>query len=86
VRVHTAGKKTIRHPVLGKLTVAFEALTLDSTPDIRIVTYLAEPDTASADALDLLRSWLATTSATPTAQASSTAGEEEPAPPQKLGR
>jgi transcriptional regulator with XRE-family HTH domain len=86
VKVHTAGTKAIRHPVVGELTVAFETLTLDSTPDIRIVTYLAEPATASADALDLLRSWLATTSAAPTAQASSTAGEEDSAAPQNSGR
>jgi transcriptional regulator with XRE-family HTH domain len=62
VQVHTAGTKAIRHPVVGELTVAFETLTLGSTPDVRIVTYLADPGTPSADALDLLRSWVATTS------------------------
>ncbi|WP_405721234.1 helix-turn-helix transcriptional regulator [Streptomyces sp. NBC_01537] len=61
VRIHTAGTKTIRHPVVGELTVAFEPLTLDSAPDVRIVTYLTDPGTPSADALDLLRSWVATT-------------------------
>ncbi|WP_406382340.1 hypothetical protein [Streptomyces sp. NBC_01618] len=34
---------------------------LDSTPDVRIVTYLTDAGTASADALDLLRGWVATT-------------------------
>lgn len=86
VKVHTAGRKAIRHPVVGELTVAFETLTLDSSPDIRIVTYLAEPGTASADALDLLRSWLATTSATPATRAPSATGEEESAAPQNLRR
>jgi hypothetical protein len=61
VKTHTAGTKAIRHPVVGELTVAFETLTLASTPDIRIVTYLADAGTPSADALDLLRSWVATT-------------------------
>lgn len=86
VKVHTAGRKAIRHPVVGELTVTFETLTLDSSPDIRIVTYLAEPGTASADALDLLRSWHATTSATPTTQTSPTASEEESTAPQNTGR
>lgn len=60
VTVHVAGTKAIRHPVVGELTVAYQTLTLDSTPDVRIVTYLADPGTSSADALDLLRSWTAT--------------------------
>jgi transcriptional regulator with XRE-family HTH domain len=63
VTIHAAGAKTIRHPVVGELTVAYETLTLDSAPGIRIVTYLADPGTPSADALDLLRSWVATTHA-----------------------
>ncbi|PBC39418.1 transcriptional regulator [Rhodococcus sp. ACS1] len=61
VTVHTSGTKSIRHPVVGELTVAFETLALGSTPDVRIATYLADPGTPSADALDLLRSWVATT-------------------------
>ena len=60
VRTHTAGTKTIRHPVVGELTLSFDSLGLGSTPDIAIVTYLADPRTPSADALDLLRSWTAT--------------------------
>ena len=61
VNVHTAGTKAIRHPVVGELTLGFETLTLASAPDVRIVTYLADPGSPSADALDLLRSWVATT-------------------------
>ena len=60
--MHTAGTKTIRHPVVGELTLGFETLTLASAPDVRIVSYLADPGSPSADALDLLRSWVATTS------------------------
>jgi hypothetical protein len=62
VTIHAAGTKAIRHPVVGELTVAYETLVLASTPDVRLVTYLADPGTPSADALDLLRSWVATTS------------------------
>ncbi|MER5802120.1 helix-turn-helix transcriptional regulator [Streptomyces mirabilis] len=61
VTVHAAGTKAIRHPVVGELTVAYETLTLGSAPDVQIVTYLADPGTPSADALALLRSWIATT-------------------------
>jgi len=62
VKTHTAGTKAIRHPVVGELTVAFETLTLASAPDVRIITYLTNAGSPSADALDLLRSWVATTS------------------------
>ena len=58
-------------PVVGELTVVFETLTLASAPDVRIVTYLTDPGTPSADALDLLRSWVATTTAVSTPQVSS---------------
>jgi hypothetical protein len=55
VKTHTSGTKAICHPVVGELTVAYETLALGSTPDVRIVTYLTDPHTPSADALDLLR-------------------------------
>ncbi|TCM37889.1 helix-turn-helix transcriptional regulator [Kribbella sp. VKM Ac-2568] len=82
VRVHAAGTKAIRHPVVGELTVAYETLTLGSAPDVRIVTYLADPDTPSADALDLLRSWSATTiaSAEPEHSAPSSPARGQTAP------
>jgi transcriptional regulator with XRE-family HTH domain len=60
VAVHTAGSKTLHHPVVGELTVAYETLTLSSAPEVNIVTYLTDPGTPSADALNLLRSWTAT--------------------------
>jgi hypothetical protein len=47
-------------PSSEKSPLGFETLTLASAPDIRIVVYLADPATPSADALDLLRSWVAT--------------------------
>lgn len=60
VDTHTTGQKSIRHPVVGEVTLEFETLSVGSAPDVRIGTYLAEPETPSADALDLLRSWVAT--------------------------
>ena len=71
VKTHTSGTKRIHHPVVGELTVAYETLTLGSAPDIRIATYLTDPGTPSADALDLLRSWVATTGTVATSPGSS---------------
>ncbi|MGW4909156.1 helix-turn-helix transcriptional regulator [Streptomyces sp. NPDC004270] len=76
VTVHTTGTKTLRHPIVGELTVAFETLTLGSAPEVRIIAYLADPGTPSADALDLLRSWAATTQA-------STDNERSPSTPSR---
>ena len=55
VRTHTSGSKRINHPVVGAMTIQFEALALTAIPGMRLVTYLTEPASPSADALDLLR-------------------------------
>lgn len=59
VRTHMTGTKRINHPVVGEMTLAFESLTIPSAGGVVLATYLAEPGTPSADALDLLRSWTA---------------------------
>jgi transcriptional regulator with XRE-family HTH domain len=59
VRTHANGAKRINHPVVGLLTVHYETLALPSSPDVRIVTYLTEVGSPSADALHLLRTWSA---------------------------
>ncbi|HMR50767.1 MAG TPA: helix-turn-helix transcriptional regulator [Arachnia sp.] len=59
VRLHTSGTKRINHPIVGELTIGYDVLTIEATPGLRITTYLPEPGTASADALDMLRSWVA---------------------------
>lgn len=56
VRTHNSGSKRINHPLVGEMTVSFETLVLPSTKGVVIVTYLAEPGTPSADALNLLKS------------------------------
>ena len=68
VRLHTTGTKRINHPVVGELTLGYSLLTLPSTPGVSISTYLPEPGSSSADALDMLRSWIAqpTTTTAPT--------------------
>lgn len=59
VRTHNSGSKKINHPVVGEMTIQFEALSINATPGLRLVTYLTAPGTPSADALNLLRSWAA---------------------------
>jgi transcriptional regulator with XRE-family HTH domain len=59
VRTHNTGIKRINHPVVGEMTLSYETLVLPSSRGIVIATYLAEPGTPSADALNLLRSWSA---------------------------
>lgn len=59
VRTHSTGTKKIHHPVVGDMTLGYEALAITSTPGLVLLAYLAEPATPSADALNLLRSWTA---------------------------
>jgi transcriptional regulator with XRE-family HTH domain len=60
VRFHRTGSKRIHHPVVGDLTLTFEALDLTADAGLRIAAYTAEPGTPSDDALKLLASWAAT--------------------------
>lgn len=52
--------KTLHHPVVGDLTLTYEALQLPNDPGQMILVYAVEPNTPSADALGLLASWAAT--------------------------
>jgi hypothetical protein len=67
VRTHSTGTKKIHHPVVGDMTIGYEALAITSTPGLVLMTYLAEPATPSADAMNLLRSWTAQPVSTPQA-------------------
>ncbi len=60
VKFHRNGVKRLHHPVVGDLTLDYEAFELGADPGQRINIYTAEPGTASAAALDLLASWSAT--------------------------
>jgi len=60
VRFHRTGVKQFRHPVVGDLTLTFEALDLAADSGLRISAYTAEPGTPSDDALKVLASWAAT--------------------------
>jgi transcriptional regulator with XRE-family HTH domain len=60
VRFHRTGVKRFHHPVVGDLTLTYEALDLAADAGLRISAYSAEPGTASDDALKLLATWAAT--------------------------
>ena len=60
VRFHRTGTKRFHHPVVGDLTLTFEALDLAADSGLRISAYSAEPGTPSDDALRLLATWAAT--------------------------
>ena len=60
VRFHQTGVKRFCHPVVGDLTLTFEALDLAADAGLRISAYTAEPGTPSEDALKVLASWAAT--------------------------
>ncbi|MCK6081319.1 helix-turn-helix transcriptional regulator [Microbacterium sp. EYE_5] len=59
VRIHGAGTKRFRHPVVGELTLVYEELTLTAEPGLTMLIYTAEPGSPSAERLRLLASWAA---------------------------
>ncbi|BCJ50471.1 transcriptional regulator [Actinoplanes sp. NBRC 14428] len=54
------GSKRFRHPVVGELTLDFEALPLPDDSGLQVSVYNAEPGSADADALTLLAGWAVT--------------------------
>ena len=60
VRFHRTGIKRLHHPVVGDLSLTYEALDLAADAGLRISAYTAEPGSASEDGLNLLASWAAT--------------------------
>ena len=57
---HRGGVKQIRHPIVGELTLGYEALELPADTGLTIMAYSAEPASPARDALNLLASWAAT--------------------------
>ncbi|HYB26256.1 MAG TPA: helix-turn-helix transcriptional regulator [Solirubrobacteraceae bacterium] len=65
VRYHRTGSKRLRHPVVGELELEYEVMDVSADDGLTISVYSAEPDSRSAEALDLLASWIATPEADP---------------------
>lgn len=60
VKFHRTGVKNLHHPLVGDLTLTYEALELPADPGQRMLVYTSEPDSPSHDALNLLASWTST--------------------------
>jgi transcriptional regulator with XRE-family HTH domain len=60
VRLHRSGAKEFRHPVVGELSLAFEAMELTADSGLTLTAYSPEPDSVSAERLQLLANWAAT--------------------------
>ncbi|OQR61860.1 transcriptional regulator [Streptomyces maremycinicus] len=57
VKEKSHGVKLLRHPLVGELSLNFEGFRLAGDGELTMVTYHAEPGSASAEALRLLASW-----------------------------
>ncbi|MEE4545688.1 helix-turn-helix transcriptional regulator [Streptomyces sp. V4-01] len=57
VQRRTFGAKHFHHPVVGALTLDYEALAVTGDPDQTLGIYTAEPGSPSEEALRLLASW-----------------------------
>jgi transcriptional regulator with XRE-family HTH domain len=66
VRLHRGGYKDFRHPAVGDLHLAFDALQLPNAPGLTLTAYSADPGTPSEDGLRLLATWAATEAASTT--------------------
>jgi MmyB-like transcription regulator ligand binding domain len=60
VHVHDSGVKRLHHPLVGDVTLTYEAMELAANPGLTIAVYTAEPGSRSEEALNLLASWSAT--------------------------
>lgn len=59
-RVHqrTYGSKTLRHPIVGELTLDYETFTMPGDLDQTLFVYSTPPRTPSRQALEVLASWI----------------------------
>jgi transcriptional regulator with XRE-family HTH domain len=57
VHAHTSGHKIYRHPVVGELTVDYQALQLPEDSEQTVFIYTAAVGSPSQEALRLLASW-----------------------------
>jgi transcriptional regulator with XRE-family HTH domain len=56
---HGTGTKRFHHPVVGELTLSWEALSMTSESALTLTIYTAEPGSPSEESLQLLASWAA---------------------------
>lgn len=64
VRDYRSGSQPFHHPLVGDVSLAYEALELPADPGQTIVVYSADPGSPSEDALHRLANWTSTTART----------------------
>jgi hypothetical protein len=57
VRQYASGTQRFHHPLVGDLTLGYEAFEPTADVGLTVIVYAAEPGSASHEALDRLRSW-----------------------------
>jgi transcriptional regulator with XRE-family HTH domain len=67
VHYYRSGVQPFHHPLVGDLTLDYDALELPADPGLTIVAYSAEPGSPARHALDLLASWTSTPDQAPAA-------------------
>ena len=60
VGTHDTGVKRLHHPLVGRLELTYEGMTLAADPDLVMFAFTAEVGSKSEGALNLLASWTAT--------------------------
>ncbi len=60
VKLHRTGRKQIRHPLIGEVTIDMEVFDLPPDPGQTLVMYIPERGSPSEQAIGLLASWVAT--------------------------
>jgi transcriptional regulator with XRE-family HTH domain len=60
IGTHDAGVKRLHHPIVGRLELTYEGMTLAADPDLVLFAFTAEVGSRSEEALNLLASWTAT--------------------------
>lgn len=63
VQDKTSGIKRFHHPLVGDLELTYETLRAADDADQALITYAAQPDTTSHDALHMLLAWTASPTA-----------------------
>ncbi|MFG2358753.1 helix-turn-helix transcriptional regulator [Streptomyces sp. NPDC048521] len=80
VRAYGRGTKRFQHPLVGPLDLRYDLMHLAAEPGLTMITYTAEPGSASQDGLALLASWAASQS-TPGHNPAASTRESVPPPP-----
>jgi transcriptional regulator with XRE-family HTH domain len=82
VHRHSYGSYRLHHPIIGKITLDYEALAHTADTEQFLGLYTAEPDSPSEQALRLLASWAAAPS--PTTPPAQGAAGTRPASPRRF--